>query len=249
MLFSKLIHKLRFYLDSTYKRPDQADVAAKSKEEPTSKSTKRLDENLNKMQEILHNSDDIVLHRFRFGRGQGIDGALMFIDGLVNSSFISEAIMRPLVNFPIQTEQLPPSSKMLDMLSREVLCVADLDASNDLKKLAAGCLIGDVVLFLDGCQGGLFVNAKGWEKRSISEPQSETVIRGPREGFTENLRTNTSLLRRKIHNTNLCVEEMKLGRKTNTAVSLVYLDLNLGLWASFYQACWKTWGGYPRLTA
>ncbi|QAT50284.1 hypothetical protein EQM14_11225 [Caproiciproducens sp. NJN-50] len=68
------------------------------------------------------------------------------------------------------------------------------------------------------------MSTKGWEKRSVSEPQSETVVRGPREGFTENLRTNTSLIRRKIRNEHLRVDHMTVGRKTQTDICLIYLD-------------------------
>jgi spore germination protein KA len=58
----------------------------------------------------------------------------------------------------------------------------------------------------------------------VEPPDSEAVIRGPKEGFTENIRTNTSLIRRKIKNPNLVFENIVLGRQTNTIVELVYVD-------------------------
>ncbi|MCG8483186.1 MAG: spore germination protein, partial [Clostridia bacterium] len=68
------------------------------------------------------------------------------------------------------------------------------------------------------------IDAKGWDSRNISEPTNEVTVRGPREGFTETLRVNTSLLRRKIRDPNLTFETVKLGERTQTHVSIVYLN-------------------------
>jgi spore germination protein KA len=70
----------------------------------------------------------------------------------------------------------------------------------------------------------MIINSKGWEKRSVTEPGSEAVVRGPRESFVENLRTNTSLIRRKIKNSALIVESMIIGRKTRTNISIAYIN-------------------------
>ena len=70
----------------------------------------------------------------------------------------------------------------------------------------------------------LLVDAKGWAKRAVDEPDVESVIRGPREGFIENVRTNTSLLRRKIKNPNLVLENINLGTQTKTDVVIAYID-------------------------
>jgi spore germination protein KA len=110
------------------------------------------------------------------------------------------------------------------MLEREVLCAGDVKTVETLSEVASGCLSGNTELLLDGCTAGLDISTKGWDKRSVTETQSETVVRGPREGFTENLRTNTALIRRKIRNTRLRVDHLTLGRKTQTDVCLMYLS-------------------------
>ena len=85
-------------------------------------------------------------------------------------------------------------------------------------------LSGDTLLYIDGAPRGYSVDFKGFSTRAVSEPNSETVIRGPREGFVESVRTNTSLLRRKIKNPSLVIEGLVSGKKTNTDIALVYLD-------------------------
>jgi spore germination protein KA len=76
---------------------------------------------------------------------------------------------------------------------------------------------------VDGVAEVLVLSTVGWEKRAIEEPPSEVVVRGPREGFTETLRTNTALLRRKIRNPNLTFEIMNIGKQTKTEVCIVYI--------------------------
>ena len=84
-------------------------------------------------------------------------------------------------------------------------------------------LSGDTILFLDGSNKVIIAGTQGGERRSVTEPSSQTVIRGPREGFTESIRTNTSLLRRKIKSPNLWLEEMKIGRVTKTDIGMMYI--------------------------
>jgi len=133
-------------------------------------------------------------------------------------------VIRPLVNWSPEDGSLPEPAALLDAVEREVLCASDTRKIAEIPELASACLSGDTVLLLEGCEGGLVIGTKGWEKRGVTEPQSESVVRGPREGFTENLRTNTTLIRRKIRNGSLRTEQMKVGRKTQTNLCLMYLE-------------------------
>ena len=73
------------------------------------------------------------------------------------------------------------------------------------------------MLFLDGSSTALIAGLRGWEAQ-VSQPDTEVVVRGPREGFAETLRTSTAQLRRRIKNPNLKFESMKIGRQTKTDV-------------------------------
>ena len=75
----------------------------------------------------------------------------------------------------------------------------------------------------DGAKEGLSIGTRKWEKRSVSEPAGENVVRGPRQGFTETLRINTSMLRRIVKNPNLRFVSMKLGKQTKTDVVVAYI--------------------------
>lgn len=63
----------------------------------------------------------------------------------------------------------------------------------------------------------------GWQLRAISEPTSEQLIRGPREGFTETISVNTAMIRRWITDPQLRVDETEVGKRTKTAVRIIYI--------------------------
>ena len=65
---------------------------------------------------------------------------------------------------------------------------------------------------------------KGFPLRNVEEPDTESNVRGPREGFVESFRINTSLIRKRIKSPALKIEEMTMGRQTNTKVGIVYVE-------------------------
>ncbi|MDR0405608.1 MAG: spore germination protein [Clostridiales bacterium] len=201
--------KLRFFKNFKQTRQDGGDA--------------QLQAALGELKGLLGGGNDVKVHSFRFGRGGKFRGALVFIDGLADSRAVTEAILRPLVRWN-GDKVSSADGGLLDTLARTALCAGDVEAAASLGELAAACLSGDTALLADGCAAGLIVSTKGWDKRGVTEPLSETVVRGPREGFTESLRTNTALIRRKIKNGNLRVERMSAGRKTQTDICLIYLD-------------------------
>lgn len=83
---------------------------------------------------------------------------------------------------------------------------------------------GATALFIEGETGGYIFSVKKWERRSVSEPPTSSVLKGPREGFTEDITVNTSLLRRRLKDPHLVIRERKIGRHTSTAVAVCYLS-------------------------
>lgn len=224
MLFGFLIRKIRYLSSFRHSQYDEGDGGPKTGSERPVEIKESLQENLSSLKAMLGGSNDVKVHPFRSGEDSGLTGALVFIDGLVDNPMLTEAILRPVMGWKPRAHPLPAGRELLDALQKEVLCAGDVKTARSLQELVSGCLAGDTVLLVDGCAAGLVAGTRGWDKRSVTEPQSETVVRGPREGFTENLRTNTALIRRKIRNEQLRVDHMTVGRKTRTSICLLYLD-------------------------
>jgi spore germination protein KA len=86
-----------------------------------------------------------------------------------------------------------------------------------------GILSGKAALFIDGYDTVLLIEAQGFSSRNVTEPDTESVVRGPREGFNENIEVNTGLIRRKVINSNLLFEKFTLGKQTHTKIRIAYI--------------------------
>ncbi|MFP4017168.1 MAG: spore germination protein, partial [Halanaerobiales bacterium] len=194
-----------------------------------------LDEVKNKLKDIFNQCDDFRIREvsieFRF-RCQQFDSRkviLAYIDGLVNKEMLNRDIMRPLSdlqkNILLSDNKKPIShhEDLIDFLKENVLNIVEISELNGFQAVINSILSGDSVLFVEGKRIALKIESRGWESRGVEEPDTESVVRGPREGFTETLRTNTSLLRRKIKNPALKFEHMTLGKQTNTDISICYI--------------------------
>lgn len=227
LLFGWMIRKLRAYSRGPLQGGEGgeqggAEPGGEEGAEPAGLESE-LAKNLDALKKIFGDSSDLKIHGLRFGPEEQLSGALVFVDGLVNSLFLTEAVLHPLKDWSGAGEPLPEKEERPRALARQVLCAGEIEDIFTLDDVVSGCLSGDAAILLDGCTSGLMVSSKGWDKRGVEEPQAETVVRGPREGFTETLRTNTALIRRKIKSGQLRAEHMTLGRRTQTQVCIMYI--------------------------
>jgi spore germination protein KA len=200
--------------------PGDVDAYEKDKDAPLSPS---LDANMDSLKGIFGEGGDVIYREIAIGGDAKKRAALLFIDGMVSQDQIHDSIIRPLILFsPADEKEREPAD--MDAISRCVLTAAEIKKAHRLREVVAGAISGDAVLMVNGANEALVVGAKGYEKRSVTEPDTESVVRGPREGFSENLRTNTSLLRRKIRSPALRFETLSIGDRTNTSVCIAYIE-------------------------
>ncbi|KJS87212.1 MAG: spore gernimation protein KA [Peptococcaceae bacterium BICA1-8] len=187
--------------------------------------SQNLKENLKVLRNLLGQSNDIVFREFSFGYEGKINAALIFLDGMTDNATINESIIRPLMydSYFLNTKNLEVINN-IEFIEKRMLSVRSVKKVSNIEQVVDGCMSGETVLFIDGLNEALAISTQGWESRGVTEPKTEAVVRGPREGFTETLRTNTSQLRRKIRNHNLLMETIQLGQKTNTDVCIAYLN-------------------------
>lgn len=155
----------------------------------------------------FHNSSDMVVEAFDTRREKAM---IVYIDGLLNKDLMDRDIITPLKSEAFDGDLSASIHTHFRRLDDFNLCVNSLINSN-------------VVIFYEGSKAAFAADLRQWNTRSVEAPDSESVIRGPKEGFTESIRTNTSLLRRKIKNPNLVFEDLELGRQTNTIITLAFV--------------------------
>lgn len=194
--------------------------------EPAIPITSDLKFNINYIKEMLGNSSDIVTRDFQAGEAGNINLAIVYTDGLsdkvVIQDFILETLMLEIRSINLNSNPIE-ASDLYEVIKMKTLPVAEIQEIEDYQKLFFHILSGDTMLLLDGFSKGIAISSRAWADRGVQEPTSQTVVRGPKDGFSETLRTNTSLIRRRIKDPNLWLETKQIGKKTQTDVAIMYL--------------------------
>lgn len=184
-----------------------------------------LDSNIKLMKELFGNSSDLVVREFHFGSDKEIRVALVFIDGLVDKVSLSEAVLKPLLYRTIVDEErrlLPGNA--FELIRDWLVTFSSTKEVEKIGVLLDLVLAGFAALFVDGFDRALAPEVKGWKDRSIEEPKAESFVRGPRDGFTETIRTNTALIRRRVRTPRLRFDMYQVGTVTKTDVCVAYID-------------------------
>ena len=173
-----------------------------------------LSENIAVFKEIFRSDDILRMRRFKISGN--IDCALFYMDGMINSESINESIVRPL----ILSENAVGD---VTYISENILFANETKVSKYLSDMLRAVLYGDTILLIDGQSRALTINTKGWRTRGIIEPMDERVLQGPREGFDEAAMFNLAMIRRRLLTPDLCIEMLRVGRRTDTLVFVCYL--------------------------
>lgn len=186
----------------------------------------QLAANLSQIKERFKGSVDVAYREFSLGFDLNKKAGLIYIFGLVSSEITTTTIMKPLMFELSNKEELKnmEAGNLFEIIKRCVLPNSSLREAATLQDVINGILSGDTALLLDGFPTALLIETKNWEMMGINEPETEAVVRGPREGFTETIGVNTAMLRRKIKNEKLRLESLNLGRQTKTLVYIAYIE-------------------------
>lgn len=185
---------------------------------------RELKMNISTIEQMMALCTDMVKREFILHDHKDIAGALFYIDGLVNTTQVDE-ILKTLILYSKELHrEVSIGPKFLPSIQKNLLHHPSNRIVQQFQDAMDGMLSGDTILFLDGCSEVLLFSTRGWDARGVDEPQTEQVVRGPRDGFTENLRSNTALVRRRIRDPLLKLEAMKIGTKTKTDINIMYLE-------------------------
>ncbi len=117
-----------------------------------------------------------------------------------------------------------PEEKLLQMVQENSFALSDSEPKEYIEDAVRGVLIGDAMFFIDGFAGALKIPDKGYPKMGVGESDTEKVVRGSNESFTESEKANTALIRKRIRNANLKVKEFQVGVRSFTNVAIVYIE-------------------------
>ncbi len=172
-----------------------------------------FDKTKNQIEKTL-SSDDVVVRDLptAFGRS-----CLIYVDGMTDVTVLNEAIVKGLA------EMTADDKPTADNLKAKLTFSGQIEAMT-VKEGTVAVAEGDTVLIADGADAVFVFSIRKYNMRTIAEPPTSPVLKGPREGFVEDMKTNLTLIRRKLRSPSVRVNQFKIGRYTNSPVAVVWLD-------------------------
>ncbi|MDF2881208.1 MAG: GerA spore germination protein [Clostridiaceae bacterium] len=182
-----------------------------------------ISENLNMLHKLLSNCNDIVYREFVI-KELNRSAAIVFINELIDTKLVNESIMPSLMNIREIHYLNLTSEDVMSTAKKYSVQFAHIEDISTIGQVIEALLNGNTVFLVDGNHSALKMETPGFKVRVITEPSIEKNIRGPKEGFTENININESLIRRKIKSPQLKFEEYSIGTLTQTKVFISYIE-------------------------
>lgn len=180
-----------------------------------------LEDNIKLFRDIFRN-DDTLVTRYLDIPCSGSKGCFVYIDGMVDTQTLSESIIKPILDYDAESHK--KNAPDVEQLMNKVVASVNVKKTDVVDEIISAILYGDTAFVIDGSGDVLLLDTKGWEKRAIEEPTSEKVLRGPREGFTESILVNLTMIRRRLQTTKLKFLFKRLGQYSKTKVCICYIE-------------------------
>jgi spore germination protein KA len=180
-----------------------------------------LSANLNIIKQKTGNSSDVVIRHLKMGMNSEMKAAIVYVEGIVDNQSIQEYLLQSMMK-DNDKEKLNEHDA-LNLISEDMMTVGNVSSIKNWDDLFLSLMAGDTLILVDGIGKALSASTKGGAKRSISESNTQMVVRGPKGAFTESLGTNTAMVRRIIKTPDLWMESLKVGRVTKTDVTIMYI--------------------------
>lgn len=176
-----------------------------------------LNQVMRELKQHFGQTSDLVLRKLLVGSGT-TSALVVYLENMVDLKVVNESIIAKL--------QVAPAEMMKDIkvLAYSVLAVHKVNLSDDMNQVIQSILEGSTVIFIGGAGRAMIAVNPGYEKRSISSPEIEVNVEGPREAFIESRPVNLTMVRRRIKDSNLRFENFTIGTRSNTTVTLGYLQ-------------------------
>lgn len=192
-------------------------MAQEEKKTPVSCS---LAKNIEGYKQIFADCADIKMIEMKLGRDASVACFIAYIEITGGNALFEKSMIGNLLNNLCDCDK----KEIYVRLKENSLGLSDVTPFATLEEAAYGMLAGDTILFVDGFDRALKIPDKGYPGMGISEPTSEKAVRGSGEGFSDSVKVNTSMIRKRIRTPKVKVREVKGGVRTKTNIDLVYME-------------------------
>lgn len=172
---------------------------------------------INEIDKIIKENYAIDINKREIVNKNGLKFVFYYNSFLSNSALISR-IMTNIIKIKDEIER-----ENIEVIIKNNCIAEKIETTNDIEKGLDAIFSGDFIILNNYNDVMFVIDTKFYPSRSLSEPDSEKVVRGSRDGLTENLATNLALVRRRIKSENLCIKMYEIGTYSKTKIALVYL--------------------------
>lgn len=174
-----------------------------------------LEKDLKKLDRVFKDSLDVFKLEFSIAQKSA---AIFFIDGFIDKRIFEDHILKPLKDI------LSLEKPYYEQIAKTTIYTKQIIKLESLKKAIENITAGEIVLFIDKAEGYFVFSERYLPMRAIQEPPVNNVLRGPREGFSEEIKTNLSLIRKRLYSKDLKIKMFTKGKQSNTKIAVIYIN-------------------------
>lgn len=184
----------------------------------------RISENLqvnrDRIRQLCRGCDDIILRSMSLGQPEPVECLIVYVEAAVDNVMLEDSVLGKLLNHLWQM----PEKELRRAVAENGLGISDVSEFTFLEEAMDAMLAGNAIFFLDGYGKALKIGSQGYPGLGVSKAETEKVLRGSQEAFSESVKLNTALIRKRIRSTGLKVEESAIGVRSNTVTALIYME-------------------------
>lgn len=181
---------------------------------------KELQTNIIEFEHMFEGCADVKRRSFALGKNADVDCYIAFIEVTVSNMMLSESILGNMISRMCELSQ----GEIYRYIEENGLGISDIKEITTIEDAGMMMMTGDAVVFIDGCSKAFKIAGKGYPNMGVQSVKSEQVTRGSNESFTESVKANTALIRKRVRSSQLKVKEIQAGRRSQTTNALVYMD-------------------------
>lgn len=181
----------------------------------------RIEDNITALENAFADCGDYVSRKFQAGGADGVTVYVAYLDMMTNRHLIDYSIISRLTRLKLSASD---KTNLFELLRNCGIPTADLKESGEITAIIDDLMTGNTVLFVDHSDRSIVVSSKGFPNRGVPAVETEVSVHGSKEAFCEVFRINTALVRRRIRDSHLKLKQLRVGRRSQTDVALMYIE-------------------------
>lgn len=186
------------------------------------KLSNTINDNINMFKQLFSKNDTVIYREFQNQRNPNVKFCLIYTDGMIDKEVVNEHIILPLMKSSFR-ESLNPQN-MLNTFTNQVVIAGAVEKASDVNEMISSICYGDSLLLVEGVSEALIIDTKAWPTRAVGEPESEKGVRGSREGFTESIMLNLTMVRRRLRTHEFKEVFKEVGQRSKTQICISYIE-------------------------